>query len=100
MLCSFKTALREVSKYGVFSGSYFPVFELNTEIYSVNLHIQSECGKIRTRKNSVLGHFLRSAGNQNSLGVVFFLGNNNSRELALTSLNNQTVIVFGSQLLR
>ena len=30
--------------------TYFPAFGLNTEIYSVNLHIQSECGKIRTRK--------------------------------------------------
>ena len=27
----------KVSKYGVFSGSYFPVFGLNTEIYGVNL---------------------------------------------------------------
>ena len=30
-----------------FSGLYFPAFELNTER---SLHIQSECGKIRTRK--------------------------------------------------
>ena len=28
--------------------------------YSVNLRIQSEYGKIRARKNSVFGHFLRS----------------------------------------
>ena len=28
----------------------FLAFELNTEICSVNLHIQSVCGKIRTRK--------------------------------------------------
>ena len=47
----------KVSKYGVFSGPYFPLFGLNTERYGVNLHIQSECGKIRTRKNSVFGHF-------------------------------------------
>ena len=33
-----------------FSGLYFPAFGLNTEIYSVNLRIQSECRKIRTRK--------------------------------------------------
>ena len=26
----------KVSKYGVFSGPYFPVFGLNTEIYGVN----------------------------------------------------------------
>ena len=36
----------KVSKYGVFSGLYFLVFGLNTEIYFVNLRIQSECGKI------------------------------------------------------
>ena len=33
-----------------FSGPYFPAFELNTERYFVSLSIQSECGKIRTRK--------------------------------------------------
>lgn len=32
---------------------YFLVNELNTEIYSVNLHLQSECRKIGTRKNPV-----------------------------------------------
>ena len=35
----------KVSKYGVNSGPYFPVFGLNTEIYRVNLRIQSETGK-------------------------------------------------------
>ena len=38
----------------------FTVFELSTEIYGVNLCFQSEYGKIRTRRNSVLGHFSRS----------------------------------------
>ena len=51
----------KVSKYGVFSGPYFLVIGLNTEIYGVNLYIQSEYRKIRTRKNSVFGHFSRSA---------------------------------------
>ena len=37
-------------KYVVFSGPYFPVFWLSTEIYSVNLRIQSEYRKIQTRK--------------------------------------------------
>ena len=32
-----------------YSGPYFPAFGLNTERYSVSLHIQSKCGKIRTR---------------------------------------------------
>ena len=49
-----------MSKYGDFSGPYFPVFGLNTKIYGVNLLIQSEYRKIRTRKNSVFGHFSRS----------------------------------------
>ena len=47
--------------YGVFSGPYFPVFVLNTEIYAVNLRIQSEYGEIQTRKNSVCRYFSRSA---------------------------------------
>ena len=32
----------KVFKYGVISGPCFPVFGLNTEIYGVNLRIQSE----------------------------------------------------------
>ena len=38
--------LREVSKHGIFSGPYFPVFSLNT-------------GKYGQEKNSVFGHFSR-----------------------------------------
>ena len=33
-----------------FSGLFFPAFGLNTERYGVSLCIESECGKIRTRK--------------------------------------------------
>ena len=33
-----------------FSSPYFPAFELNTEIYRVNICIDSWCVKIRTRK--------------------------------------------------
>ena len=50
----------KLSKYGVTFGPYFPAFGLNTEIYSVNLRIQSEYRKIRTRNDSVFGHFSRS----------------------------------------
>ena len=39
----------KLSKYGVFSGPFFPASGLNTERYGVSLRIQSECGKIRTR---------------------------------------------------
>ena len=50
----------KVSKYGVISGPYFPVFGLNTQIYEVNLIIQSKYRKIRTRNNSAFGHISRS----------------------------------------
>ena len=33
-----------------FSGPYIPAFGRNTEIYSVSLRTQSECGEMRTRK--------------------------------------------------
>ena len=46
----------KVSKFGVFPGPYVPAFRLNTETCEVSLRIQSEYGKIRTRKNSVFGH--------------------------------------------
>ena len=42
-------------KYGVFTCPYFATFGLNTERYEVSLRTLSECGKIRTRKNSVFG---------------------------------------------
>ena len=44
------TTVWKVPKYGVFSGPYFLVFSPNTGKY----------GQIRTRKNSVFGHFSRS----------------------------------------
>ena len=47
----------KVSKYWVFSGPNFPVFRVNTEIYSVNLRIQSKNRKIRTRKTPYLNTF-------------------------------------------
>ena len=50
---------RKVSKYGVISSPYFPLFGLNTEIYFVNLRIQSQYREIRARNNSVFGHFSR-----------------------------------------
>ena len=47
----------KVSKYGVLSGPYFPVFRLNTEIYRINLRIQSEYMKMHTRKTPHLDIF-------------------------------------------
>ena len=40
-----------------FSGPYFSILGLNMEIYEVNLHVQFENGKLRTRKNFILEHF-------------------------------------------
>ena len=40
-----------------FPGPYFPAFGLNTEIYRINLYIQSEYGKIRTKKNPNMDTF-------------------------------------------
>ena len=60
-----------------FSGQYFPAFGLNTEYlsvfspYGVYLRIQSKCGKIRTRKNSVFGHLSRSDCTAWKLAVHF-----------------------------
>ena len=42
--------MRNVSRYGVFSGPYFPIYE-------VSLRILSECGKIQTRKTPYLDTF-------------------------------------------
>ena len=50
----------KVSKNGVFPGPYFPTFGMNKDRYRVSHRMQSECGKIRTRKNSVFAHFSRS----------------------------------------
>ena len=41
-----------------FSGPHFPAFGLNTERYGVSIRIQSEYGKIRTRKTSNTEIFL------------------------------------------
>ena len=64
----------KVSKYGVISVPYFPAFGLNTERYEVSLRIQPECGKTRTRNNSVFGLFSRSlfSGNIWKLLVFWF----------------------------
>ena len=43
-------SLRKKCSYLEFCGQHFPAFGLNKEVYSVNLHIWSKCGKMRTRK--------------------------------------------------
>ena len=53
---SLNNALREKCPNTDFFWSVFSVFGLNREKYFVSLRIQSECGKIQTRKNSVFGY--------------------------------------------
>ena len=53
----FCSPLREKGPNTDFFFSYFPVVILNTEIYSVNLCIQSKHRKIRTKKISIFAHF-------------------------------------------
>ena len=59
--------------------SVFPVFGLNTEIYGVNLSIQSEYRKIRTRNNSVFGHFSCSDWNCNPNQNIWNKANKSSK---------------------
>ena len=67
---NFMSIASKVSKYGVFSGPYFPIFERNTEIYSVNLCIQSEYREIWTRRNHVFRHFSRSGTDRELLKML------------------------------
>ena len=69
----------KVSRCRVIYGLYFPVFGLNTEIYGVNLSSQSEYRKIRTRNNSVLGHFSRSDWNCNPDQNIWNKANKSSK---------------------
>ena len=48
---------RKVSKYGVISGPYFPIFGLNTEIYGVFPRIQPYYRKIRPEITPYLATF-------------------------------------------
>ena len=65
----------KVSEYGVFSGPYFHVVGLNTEIYSVNFRFQSEYRKIQTREISVFGCFSRSVI-ENEANIVTWFNKN------------------------
>ena len=47
------------------------IVQIRSFFYSLNLRIQSECGKIRTRKNSVLGYFSHSAGLSENVVRIF-----------------------------
>ena len=49
-----------MSESGVFPGLYCPVFAPNIEIYRVHIRILPQSKKIRNRKKSKSGHFLRT----------------------------------------
>ena len=68
----------------VLSGRHFPVFGLNTEIYSVILRIQSKYRKIWTRKNSAFGRFSRRDTSPRTIQQVLSLG-------ILNAIVNQTL---------
>ena len=68
---AFTSTPPQVSKYRVFSDLCFPTFGMNTGGNSVSLCMQSKYGKIRTRKNSVFGHFSRSSSLSNFVIISF-----------------------------
>ena len=51
--------MQNLSKYGVFSGPYFPAFGL-----------KQRDAKARTRKNSVIGHFSHNVYNNKEIDVT------------------------------
>ena len=63
----YKNTAWNVSKYGVISGPYFPVFGVNTATYSVNRRIQFKYRKMQTRNNFVFDRFSRSVYNSYTL---------------------------------
>ena len=79
----------KVSKYGVFSGPFFPVFGLNTERYRVSLRILSECGKMWTRKNSVFGHFSHSDISLLSIIIITHAIKNSNSSFSIHHMNLQ-----------
>ena len=68
-----------LSKYGFFSGPYFPAFGLNPEIYGVNLRIQSKYRKIWTRKTPYLKTFNAVVQNKTQNGFMFMVHRENKR---------------------
>ena len=59
----------KISKYGCFSCSVFVVLGGTTEIYSINVRVQTEYGKIRNKKNICTLFTQRIPETQNLLKV-------------------------------
>ena len=65
---NFHTLFKKCPNTEFFSGRYFPAFGLNTEIYSVNISVQSECRKYEPEKDPYLDTFHKViVGKSNSL---------------------------------
>ena len=62
-----------MSESGVFPGLYCPVFAPNIEIYRVHIRTLPQCKKIRNRKKSKSGHFLRPDTHSDFLNFDRFL---------------------------
>ena len=85
---------RKVSKYWVFSDLYFTAFGLNTKRYWVSLRIQSEYGKIQTRKTSVFKPFSHSVYLRNGLQILLLILRESNRinyVLLLIRLNSLNI---------
>ena len=95
--------LREKCPIRSFSGPYFPTFGLNTKRYGVSLHIQYECGKLRTRKTpnadtfcvvrkvTMENQFWRTSILQNLEFVKFILVSDAQRILFVQLISRHTV---------
>ena len=68
--CTFKETINVEGFVIQFYLSSCDIFRLNTDMYSLNLRIQSEYRKIRTRNKSLLGHFLHSEAFSVSLNMI------------------------------
>ena len=75
-------AITITQKKKSFSGPYFPTFGRNTERYSVSFRIQSEYGKMPTRKTLKYRYFSRS---ETYTSVCFVIHNINPITLNLNS---------------
>ena len=57
LISLYLSTAQKVSVFGVIFGPYFPALAMNMERYRTALCIQSECGKIRSRKTPNKGTF-------------------------------------------
>ena len=73
-----------MSKYGVFSGPYFPAFGLNREMYRVNLRVQLNAGKYGPKKTPYLDTFQAVMGTYSASSKTLELTTDTSNTLYST----------------